>query len=302
MTANSPIKETVTPSQQDAAQPSVSEDVMLNAIGLDSQCRNCQATLSEDSQFCPSCGQKRITQRTSFSRFLKDAPSNFFQLDRGLLLTILNMFIRPGNVARDYVFGMRKRYVNPFTYFLVGASIQLVSLWFSAGPMRATLEEQLGGRQLPNQEILEDAFDGDVVQGLGDLYLSAIAQSYTYAAALFFALPLALFLWIGHKAFDSKYYYGEVLVFSFYVVGHLLVMTAFVQPISIRISPNLASFTGPGVYLAYIVYAHGGFFRKGFFPRVISLGAMIGAMAVFFLSILVIFAGTLFVALVFKTM
>ena len=192
-------------------------------------------------------------------------------------------------MARDYVYGKRKTYINPIAYFMLGASIQLLSLWFSSGPIRAKLVTSLDPTTVPNYEQLEKIFDGDVAKGVGDVYLTAIAQSYTYAAVLFFTIPLALLLWGSQHLVRSKYCYGEVLVFAFYVVGHLLIMTALVMPIAIRVNDTLASVTGPAIYLGYILYAHGGFFKPGITPRILSFCSMLVSMLIFFASIGVIF-------------
>ena len=263
-------------------------------------CQNCALQLDSDSNFCSNCGQKKVTHRISFGRLLKETPQQFFQLDRGLLLTIVRMFRDPGRMARDYVYGQRKRYVSPVTYFLIGASIQLLAVWFSADQMKASIAKSIESQELPNEEKLKEIFGGDIANGFGDVYLAAIAQSYTYAAVIFFALPLAFCLWQSQKLVGSGYRYGEVLVFAFYLVGHLMIVTAFVSPIAIRISQTAATLVGPSFYLGYMLYAHGGFFANGIKARGLSLASMFIAMLIFFSSIAAIFIVSLVATIAFS--
>lgn len=281
----------------DSKQPSNGE--LLDQSVDNGVCQNCDFELDSGSSFCSNCGQKKVTQRISFGRLLKETPQQFFQLDRGLLLTIVRMFRDPGRMARDYVYGQRKRYVSPVTYFLIGASIQLLAVWFSADQMKATIAQSIDGQELPNEEKLKEIFGGDVASGFGDVYLSAIAQSYTYAAVIFFALPLAFCLWQSQRMAGSSYRYGEVLVFAFYLVGHLMIVTAFVSPIAIRISRTAASLVGPLFYLGYILYAHGGFFANGIKARLLSLASMFISMLIFFCSIAAIFVFSLLATIAF---
>lgn len=281
----------------DSKQPSNGELLDQSVdIGV---CQNCGFELDSDSSFCSNCGQKKVTHRISFGRLLKETPQQFFQLDRGLLLTIVRMFRDPGTMARDYVYGQRKRYVSPVTYFLIGASIQLLAVWFSADQMKASIAKSLDGQELPNDEKLKEIFGGDVASGFGDVYLAAIAQSYTYAAVIFFALPLAFCLWQSQRLAGSSYRYGEVLVFAFYLVGHLMIVTAFVSPIAIRISQTAATLVGPSFYLGYILYAHGGFFANGIKARLLSLASMFISMLIFFGSIAAIFIFSLLATIAF---
>ncbi|MFK7770389.1 MAG: DUF3667 domain-containing protein [Mariniblastus sp.] len=273
----------------------------LDKILSQTFCHNCEQESARPENFCSHCGQKRMTQRASFGRLIKEAPEQFFQFDRGLLRTILHLFTRPGAMARDYVYGKRKRYINPLAYFLIGASIQLISVWFSSGPLRENLAKSVNVA-MPNSSNLKKMFGDDPATVIGDIYLSAITQSYTYAAVLFLTIPLAFLLWTSHRLIGPKYNYGEVLVFAFYVTGHLLLMTAFITPIAIRVNMTATSAVGPVVYLGYILYAHGGFFKSGVIARIFSLGSMMISMLIFFGSIMMIFLASLLATIAFKSM
>ena len=141
-----------------------------------------------------------------------------------------------------------------------------------------------------------------MANGLADVYLASIAQSYTYAALLFFAVPLALSLWFFHQLFGSQYRYGEVLVFSLYVVGHLLLVTGILVPIAANVFPAATAFVGPTVYFVFLTYAHHGFFAKGFAPRAITWVSLAISLGMFLASIVGVFVVSLIVTVWFKSL
>lgn len=276
----------------------------LDEVVSATHCFNCGN--DAEGSFCPKCGQKKITKRLSFGRLLSDVPKTFFNLERGLMRTFFEMFVRPGMMARDFVYGQRKRYINPFSYFLVGATVQLISLWFTSSYIRESFKASIGNAAIPNRDKLEKIFDGNVGEGMADVYLAAIAQSYTYAALLFFALPWAFTLWVVHRSVGpkprSQFRYAEVLVFTLYVVGHLLILTGVLMPIVLEFMPSIASFVGPTVYIGFAMIAHRGFFSKGLIPYGGSLAAILISMCIFFASIVAIFIGSIVATAAFRSM
>ncbi|MDF1697443.1 MAG: DUF3667 domain-containing protein [Saprospiraceae bacterium] len=87
-----------------------------------SYCLNCDTTFPEsvdDQQeyFCPNCGQSNKESRLSFFRLIKDAISNVFNLDSRLIHTVRDIF-HPSRLARTYIEGKRKYYVNPARLFI----------------------------------------------------------------------------------------------------------------------------------------------------------------------------------------
>jgi hypothetical protein len=256
----------------------------------ESLCRNCQTELA--GPYCHHCGQKEVLRRLSLGEILRDLPGKVFNLDRGLWLTFLCLFIRPGQVCLDYVRGKRHPYVNPLSYFLIGASLQLASLWFSAPLIRDSVNDAVNqGRKNPDQarmfERMDEMIGGDTATAMTEIYLTVIVQAYTYLALFACAVPLALALWLFHRR--ANYHFAEVLVFALYVVAHCLVVTAFTTPICARVGTTFQVLTAQGFYIGMVCWAHQGFFPAGIGRRVLTLLAMGLAMACFFTSIAILF-------------
>ncbi len=86
-------------------------------------CRNCGAPLT--TPFCSECGQKRA-QRVGGRQIGEELWNKFKPLDADVLVAAGLLLRRPGTVAREYVFGARKRYVNPVKLLLIGAAFLLL--------------------------------------------------------------------------------------------------------------------------------------------------------------------------------
>ena len=90
----------------------------------DDVCPNC--TTPEAGDYCAGCGQslriERLTLRILFAEFAR----KFLNFERGLLRTIKDLSLRPGQTMRAYVEGQRRTYVNPFTYLVFGMAVNLI--------------------------------------------------------------------------------------------------------------------------------------------------------------------------------
>ncbi len=90
-------------------------------------CLNCGVTLT--GKFCAQCGQKADTHRiTAGHFFMHDLLHGFWHLDKGILYTLKQTFIRPGLAAMDYIGGKRTRYYNVFylTLIILGLNLLVV--------------------------------------------------------------------------------------------------------------------------------------------------------------------------------
>ncbi len=84
-------------------------------------CSNCGNHFS--GPFCNLCGQK-VTHRISMAHIGHELVHAFTHADKGFLFLMLQLFKRPGHVAREYILeGKRKKYFMPFQYILIIGTI-----------------------------------------------------------------------------------------------------------------------------------------------------------------------------------
>ncbi|MCP4882326.1 MAG: DUF3667 domain-containing protein [Flavobacteriales bacterium] len=82
------------------------------------KCLNCENDISENDNFCSQCGQVNDLQKVSLKQYLSAYFDDFFSFDSRLLNTIAALIFKPGYVSKNYIDGMRMRYINPFKLYL----------------------------------------------------------------------------------------------------------------------------------------------------------------------------------------
>lgn len=80
-------------------------------------CKNCNTELT--GNFCENCGQKANTQRITFKLVAHDFIHAFTHADKGFLLLIKQLAVKPGIVAKEYLEGKRKKYFSPLTFMVI---------------------------------------------------------------------------------------------------------------------------------------------------------------------------------------
>ena len=90
-------------------------------------CLNCGGITTE--KFCCRCGQKVDTHRITIKHFISHhLLHGVWHLEKGILFTLKEAFVRPGQAALDYISGKRIRYYNVFylSLLLIGLNIVIV--------------------------------------------------------------------------------------------------------------------------------------------------------------------------------
>jgi Protein of unknown function (DUF3667) len=172
---------------------------------VNTNCANCGYSLGRHDSYCASCGQKAGTHRLAMKHILHEVIHAFTHADKGFLLLIRELTIRPGYVAKDYVAGKRKKYFNPFTFLLL--MVGLATFVTAAFNLMAT---QPGMEKNPGVQL--------------------VTRYYNFIVLL--GVPLmAFFSWLLYR--KDRFNYAENLVFTAFITGfsimfHLLIFTPLV--------------------------------------------------------------------------
>lgn len=287
-----PVKPAITGSESGA---SLDRHWTQSIVGR-ADCANCGGERLGD--FCAHCGQQFFETRLHFWELVQNLLSRVTDIERGLLFTVINMFTRPGGVCRDYVSGKQKPYINPLTYFFLGAALQVFAFWWVADELRSRMVAELNQHQLiRNEEAnakLEELLGQPMAEALMDSYVSAILQGYTYVGLFSFVVPFAIWLWLFHSSTGEKFQVGETAVFGLYSFGQILVLTAVFGLVTFHLGNNAHLLMASSVYALFPQFAHTGFFASSWTSRLLTLLATLLAWCTFVLGILIMFALSFF--------
>ena len=99
------------------------------------ECKNCANLRDTEFDYCPQCGAKVIRNRLTFRNLWNDIIHRYFDIDNTFLRTFIHLITKPEEVIDGYIHGVRKKYVNPVSYFafaltLAGLQVFLIRKFF----------------------------------------------------------------------------------------------------------------------------------------------------------------------------
>ncbi|WP_431135677.1 DUF3667 domain-containing protein [Psychroserpens mesophilus] len=175
-------------------------------------CKNCHTKLPEQSDFCNSCGGKVIRNRLTFRNLFEHISETFFNYDNKLLRTFIDMFKQPEVVIGGYIEGVRKRYVNPISYF--GLAITLTGLYLLI--LNKFFPESLD-------------FSNFVVEGQEEFQQKNVSFIQEYMS-IFMMLYIPIYALIARISFIglNKFNYTELIVVFLYWQSQTSLISAIV--------------------------------------------------------------------------
>lgn len=263
-------------------------------------CPNCGADRLGD--YCQRCGQHHLDGRITFRRLWRDFAQRFLKLERGLLGTVWGMTTRPGGVARDYVGGRRRRFLNPVSYLVIGSavSVLLMPLYFSVDDMAETFDEGLMqaavtmGAEGASGEAFEDmspekqaeirAAAAEQMEELPQLMaemMEVVAQLNALLSVVL-ALLLALGLKLLFGGRERTYTLAETMVFTLYTTGHYLLLAPLVLVVVAALWGAAGVSIGSFAVLAVlVVWGTAGFYGRTWGNAALSAVAVVLAFGVY---------------------
>lgn len=83
-------------------------------------CKNCETTIA--SKFCPECGQPAVLKRID-AHYITHEIEHVLHFERGILYTIKELVVTPGQNVRKYITENRSRLVKPIIFIIVTSLI-----------------------------------------------------------------------------------------------------------------------------------------------------------------------------------
>ena len=199
---------------------------------------------------------------------LKEIPQRLFNDDQGFLRTFIDMSVRPGKVSQAYIDGKRRRYLNPFSYYLVAAAAQLIALFIVSERLAKALAANVTDAKA---EELRAAGITDPYTFVAERYEFLIQNAYTWLGLVTLVLPSTLMLWLFLR---KRANFAEVAVFCLFTQSHVILVSGLMNPITTSVSLTLHSVLAIVLYFSYMIWGARVCFGSGFVPVLGALVAM----------------------------
>ena len=199
-------------------------------------CTNCSAEVTHN--FCPNCGQPALLKRVD-GHYIIHEIEHVLHFERGILYTIRELIIRPGQNVRAYLTENRNRLVKPIIFIIVTSLIYSLIVHFF---------------HIEDKYIKYD----EANPSAAGIFLQWMQKHYGYANIM---MGVLIAFWT--KLFFKKYKYNffEILILLCFIMGIGMLIFAFfalLQGITHLPLMEIASYTS----IVYCVWGMGQFFDK----------------------------------------
>lgn len=169
------------------------------------KCKRCNHELS--GEFCSACGHPSKLKRID-GRYLLSEISSVLNFDKGILYTVRELLLRPGESVRRYIREDRSKLMKPVIFVIV------CSLLY-------TLAQQLLNFETDYAEANAKAAGESAVRDI----LVWMQKNYGYANIM---MAFVIAFWVRLFFRKAGYNYFEVLILLFYVLGvGMLILAVF---------------------------------------------------------------------------
>jgi len=108
-------------------------------------CKNCgHIWKSGPNEFCPSCGQGNTHLDIHLKHWILELIEGIFHVDGKLWITLRYLFIKPGQMSKEYAEGKRMKFIPPIRLYLFVSFVFFIALSTlnqSENVVHATLSE-----------------------------------------------------------------------------------------------------------------------------------------------------------------
>ncbi len=244
------------------------------------KCLNCQAELSNESNFCPNCGAHQPNSRLSTKEVFSELLDVVLIWNKDFFKTFFHLLFRPTRVITYYIQGGRNRYMNPLLYLLFCFFLYLLlssllgrGVFFISG-MKGFIA---GINEAGNTESLNE---------------NAIDNLNSFSKILFFLiLPILAFFSLAIFR-SNRMNYAEHLSISAYQLGQIIFLGTVTTSFAYILDWNGINYISMLIIVLYLIWCQYQIFQnKILYSFLKSLGfILINIFIIIILYLIIAFA------------
>ena len=206
------------------------------------KCKNCEHEF--EGKYCNNCGQKADTPRINAHYLWHEIQHGIFHVDKGVLYTVKELFIRPGFSVKEYIQGKRINHFKPIAFvFIMAGILGLLRHYLHINTSESIIENN-------NHPAILETFIKLGNSNLGICLLILLP---------FYALSSRIAFW------KSSYNFFEHLILNAFLFGQLIIIRLLLLPIALIDLNELNRIVNVGIgiiFIALLFLAYFQFFNK----------------------------------------
>ncbi|PIF02071.1 MAG: hypothetical protein CR996_01280 [Draconibacterium sp.] len=219
------------------------------------KCKNCNVEIIDSDNFCRTCGAKIVKERITLKNLFYNVV-DALGWDNKFLLTLRYLLYQPHIVSSGFINGVRKKYANPFSFFVVTLTISLLVFnLFSDDFIELSSDVNIYQTEQHENSILSDKNSPKGYELLGfkshkDLQKAINSKVLRYYNITSFLL-LPLYTLLAFLVFRKPYNFGEHLVINTYLQGVLTFLSIVLFVLSLLTKINFITY---GSFILMFIY------------------------------------------------
>jgi hypothetical protein len=246
------------------------------------KCKNCENDFV--GNYCNVCGQK-VMNRLTIKSILTLIVDDVFEVNKGLLHTVRQLWINPGKTSFDFINGRTKNYYSPLKYLIFWTAVYFILSPVLENRQELSIKELLFNTTKP--------FSADSFQEYMTIYTEMIFR-HTDLFYLGLTPFLAIVSYVTYR--KRKFYFMELSVLYLYILGQIIFVFAIAIPFMGLFGDNnlLLIFILPltAIILYLVIKSHKQFFGETWTKSSIKgLVILYVGQLIYMLTTLIIFNG-----------
>ena len=167
---------------------------------MERECKNCGQVLYAQHDFCFRCGAKWIDYRLTPKAVIQEVSNRYLGIDNKFLRTMVALVTHPHHVIDGYMQGVRRKFINPINFYLIGLTLIGVQIFFIKNFTEQSLIGNADGAPEALMNVMDKMFD----------YIGLIGT-----------VNLPIYALVGYLIYRNckRYNFTEHLILSVYVFG-----------------------------------------------------------------------------------